>query len=178
MTRERLKKALGYTAIVFVTVLWFAVSIWLGGCSVLNTAQSAPANQTMTEIIADAGAAATSAEQQYQAGTIPQNEYSRAAINDLGNAYNDARAAYTAVLTAEIQYHAAVNTQLASCAPPAVSSSGATTAQPKTGPSCTDATAHATQSQTTLNNANFALSQHVSVLTSKISVVKALQPKN
>lgn len=170
MTKAYIKKALGYTAIVFITLLFLLLASWIGGCSLVNTAQSAPANETLTQIIADAGAAANSAEQQYQAGTIPQNEYSRKAINDLGTAYNDAKAAYSAMLVAEIQYHAAINTQLASCAP-----AGGTPA--KKGPTCADATANANTNQTLLNNANHTLNLQVSTLTGKITAVRALQPK-
>lgn len=32
MTKAHLKKALGYTAIVFVTVAWIAFAVWFGGC--------------------------------------------------------------------------------------------------------------------------------------------------
>lgn len=160
------------------TLTWAA---WIGlfcllcalyGCSLFQTAQSGPANETITEVIADAGAAANAAEAQYNSGAISQTSTNRSVINDLGAAYNDAKTAYLAVLTAETEYQAAVNTQLTSCAPAAGSS--ATTS----GPTCTAATSNVTSKQTALTGANATLSAKVSVLTAKITAVKALSAAN
>jgi hypothetical protein len=151
--------------------LALALACSLAGCSLLNTAQSAPVNKTITEVIADAGVAATTAEQMYQSGQIPQTAAARTAINDLGNAYNDAKTAYIAVLTAETTYQAAVNSQLLACAPPSTAPNG-TIASTGSSATCTNATAHATATKVTLDNSNAALQTKVSMLTAKISAVK------
>ena len=150
-------------------VMWHA-----DGCSLLKSAQSAPANQTITEVIASAGAAANTAAQMYQSGQIPQTATARTAINDLGNAYNDAKTAYLAVLTAETTYQAAVNTQLTACAP--TSSTAKTGTNVGSATTCQTATVHATSQKAELDSANATLSSKVSALTAKVTAVKALTP--
>lgn len=170
MTKHHIKKALGYTAIALFTILWFCFACTIGGCSLVKTAQSAPAQETLTEVIADAGTAALTAEQMYQAGTIPQSAAARTAINDLGNAYNDAKAAYVAVLTAETVYQAAVNSQLQACAPP--STGTGPTAATGSAATCTNATAHATAQKVIMDSSTAALTTKVGALTAKINAVK------
>jgi hypothetical protein len=147
-------------------LLVLAGALALGGCAVLQKAQSAPVNKTITEVIADAGAVANSAEQMYNAGTIPQTAGARTAINDLGNAYNLAKDAWVMVLKAESAYNAAVAAQLSACAP---TSSGAANT---TG--CTAATTNAKTAKTNSDAKTVALQTQVSVLVAKTSNVKAL----
>ncbi len=154
--------------IALMIVLGAACLSVLQGCSALKAVSSAPANETITEVIADAGTVAITAQQMYVAGSIPQTAAVRTAINDLGNAYNAAKSAYQVVLTAEIAYNAAATAQLSACTPPAGALAGATAA------ACTTATANATSAQTQMSAAQAQLSTQVSALVSKTTAVKAI----
>jgi hypothetical protein len=146
------------------------IAVSLSGCAALKSAQSAPVNQTITTVIADAGTAAITAEAMYNAGTIPQNSTTRSAINDLGAAYNDARLAYQTVLQAEAVYKAAVVTQLAACSPPP---SAAVIPASLSG-NCTAATTQANAAKVASDTSSANLSSKISVMVSKTSAVKAL----
>jgi len=141
------------------------------GCAAANTA-SAPANQTITQIIAGAGAAASSAQAQYQGGQIPQTLAARTAINTLGAAYNDARAAFLVVLNAEAAYTQAQNAQIAICAPG--TSPAAVNGLPIT---CASATASVATAQAALASANATLTTKANALSAATSAVKALPTK-
>ena len=143
-----------------------SLAVNLGGCSAITGTKAAPVNQTVTTVIADAGTVAIQAEQMYQAGQIPQTATARTAINDLGAAYNDARAAWLAVLQAESVYRATVNTQLAACAPASATGGGAD--------ACKTATAQASTAKVASDTANAALSTKISVMVSKTATVKAI----
>ena len=160
----RFKKALGYIGITALTVAWLGASIAVCGCGP-KTITAATANKSVSQVIADAGILAITAEQQYQAGTIPQTPAARSAINDLGSAYNQARQLFSAVLYAQATTNGATTTQLAACAP------GGTAA------ACTDATAKVTAAQTVLNTSQAQLTVGIGALTAKTAAVKGLTAK-
>lgn len=164
---EKERSILGAVVAVAVVILVMGAIFLFGGCSALKTATSAPVNETITEVIADAGTVAIQAEQMYTAGSIPQTVADRTAINDLGTAYNDAKAAYSAVLTAEAAYNAAQTAQVTACAPPSTSTQSNAAA-------CTTATQSAAGTQATLTTAQAALSTQVSALVTKTSAVKTI----
>lgn len=133
--------------------------LMLAGCAMQ---QPGAVNRDITTGIADAGSVANNAEQLYQAGKIPQNTGNRNMINGLGNAYNTARAAWTAVLNAESVYNAAQTRQITACAPGAVA----------TG--CTDATSAAATARTQLTTAQVDMNAKVSAMASQTSAVQSL----
>jgi hypothetical protein len=148
-----------------IAVMLMMVTIFLvNGCAVLK-GTAAPVNETITEVIADADTVAIQAEQMYQAGTIPQTTAARTAINDLGGAYNDAKVAFSLVLTAQAAYNGAQAAQVTACAPPSTSTQA-------NAAECTAATATAAARQATLTAAQSALSTQVSALVTKTTAVK------
>jgi hypothetical protein len=106
---------------------------------------------------------AIQAEQQYQAGTSPQTQTARTAINDLGNAYNQAKLVYLQVLSAETAFRDATQAQLQACMPASTNASA-----------CQSATATANTDKLALDTANATLSSSVNVLVSKTTAVKAI----
>jgi hypothetical protein len=140
------------------------------GCAASNVPKAGKLNFTITTVIADAGTIAISAEQQYQAGQIPQNEYTRKVINDLGLAYNDAKQFYSLYLGAYAEYGTAQQKQIQACTP-----AGAGTTQ--TTDACTAATAASTAAQTKLSTSQVNLDSSVSALTTKTNAVKAITKK-
>jgi hypothetical protein len=96
------------------------------GCAALHPT-AGTVNQDITQAIAGAGAAANTAEQEYTAGTITQTAANANAINVLGAAYNDARAAYLVYLNA-------VSLEAAACQPATTTAAdGGVTAIPAPG---------------------------------------------
>jgi hypothetical protein len=140
------------------------------GCAPKNLPKAGQANYTITTVIADAGTLAIQAEQQYQAGTIPQNEYTRKVINDLGIAYNDAKAVYSAYLSVYAEYATAQQKQIQACAP-----AGAGTTQ--TTDNCAAATTSAGVAKTKLDTTQTSLDTSISGLTTKTNAVKAITKK-
>jgi hypothetical protein len=138
----------------------------LFGCAALRKPTAGHINKTVTTVIADAGAAAQQAEALYQAGTIAQTKPHRTAINELVTAYNDAKTAYTLLLTAEQAYQGAANTQLASCSPAA--------GKPASGPTCAAATATAATAKKELDVTQGAFASQVSTLQAKTAAVTSL----
>jgi hypothetical protein len=136
----------------------------LSGCAAKT---AATVNRDITEVIAGAGGAANQAEQEYQSGKIAQTTTARKAINDLGEAYNQARTAYLTVLTAESVYQGALQTQLSACAP---ASSG------NTAPStvCSTATTNANSAAAQLQADQAALNAKVSNLANQTQSVQAI----
>jgi len=153
----------------FIVLSAMIASFLLGGCAASKVATPASVNQTITTVIADAGTVAISAEQQYQAGSIPQNETTRTAINDLGNAYEQAKKVYLQLLATETAFQQAQQAQLTACMPNA-SPAGATSSVA----SCQAATSAATQAKVALDTSNSSLSTSVNTLVSKTNAVKAL----
>jgi len=153
-------------------ILCFAIVVvvmgaaWLGGCAVTNPPSAATVHKTVTTVIADAGTVAIQAEQQYQAGTIPQTAEARNAINDLGNAYNQARQVWQQVLSAESAFRDATTAQLQACAP--------ATTSPSATAACQSATATANADKVSLDAANASLSTSLNTLTTKTNSVKAI----
>jgi hypothetical protein len=152
---------IGFTLFFLLSVMGLAWS--LGGCGAKNPPTAGSVHKTITTVIADAGTVAISAEQQYKAGSIPQTETTRTAINDLGNAYEFAKRVYLRVLAAETTFQHAQQAQLAACAP------AATTTDP-----CKAATAAVQQDQLALDSADATLSTSINTLVSKTSAVKTL----
>lgn len=148
--------------------------VLFAGIQFTGCAAATPANahQTVTEIVAGAGAAANTAEAQYASGAIAQTPANRTAINALGAAYNDARAAFLVVLRAEGTYTQALNAQIGVCAPgaPPTSING----QPLT---CAAASASVTAAQTALATANSALTAKTSALSTATVAVNAIPKK-
>jgi hypothetical protein len=137
------------------------------GCGPKNLPKAGQLNFTITTVIADAGTIAISAEQQYQAGQIRQNEYTRKVINDLGLAYNDAKQFYSLYLGAYAEYGTAQQKQIQACTP------GTT----QTTDACTAATAASTAAQKKLGTSQVNLDSSVSALTTKTNAVKAITKK-
>lgn len=149
--------------------LCLCASVALTSCAAITPAN---ANRDLTIGIASAGAAANAAEQEYQSGQIPQTPANRNAINTLGNAYNDARAAFLVVLTAESVYRGTQNMQIAACAP------GVINLQINGAPAtCATATANATKAQAQLAADNAALTAKVAAMGTQTTQVNALAKK-
>jgi hypothetical protein len=142
--------------------LCFAASLLLSGCQ-KKPITAASVHQTITEAIADAGTVAILAEQQYQAGTIPQTPTNRKLINDLGNAYNKAKDVFQDVLSAEAVARTTTQAQMNACAPAAANSAACDQATKQ----AQVATANAAASQATLTNT-------VNALVTQTSSVKVL----
>ena len=141
------------------------------GCAASNLPKAAQVNQTITQVIADAGTVAILAEQQYQAGTIPQTAAARTAINDLGAAYEDAKQVYSAVLTAERVLTSATTTQLAACSP--ATANGVA----QSAVNCQQATTAATAAKTAADATQANLTASVNALVTKTAAVKAITKK-
>jgi hypothetical protein len=137
--------------------------IGMAGCSAQKPITAATVNQTITTAIADAGTVAILAEQQYQAGTIPQTATNRTLINDLGNAYNQAKTVYQQVLSAEAAANGATQAQIAACAPAAVNSTA-----------CGQATQAAQVAAASVTQQNATLQNTVNALVTQTSSVKAI----
>lgn len=149
--------ALGLSALLFC------------GCGAMKPPKPGSVNQNITVAIADAGTVANQAELMYQAKQIPQTDAVRTAINDLGAAYNEARAAYLVLLTAETVYQATQNQQLIACTPTGDGKA------PASGPaSCSDAAQKAASAKTQLDSAQTALNGKVSAMVTQTSAVKAI----
>lgn len=176
-------------AMAICALVLFVLILSLSGCAAMNAKAptTASVNQSITTVIADAGAVANQAEQEYQSGQIPQTPAVRTAINDLGTAYNDARAAYVVELLATQAYQSAEVKQIAACAPPpspaATTPAGTgvvpTPAVASTTPAtpsaqCQTLTVAANARKVSATNASTQLNQKISALTSKTSAVKSL----
>jgi hypothetical protein len=144
-----------------VTLLLFFCGIT--GCSAQKPITAASVHQTITTAIADAGTVAILAEQQYQAGTIPQTATNRTLINDLGNAYNKAKDVFQDVLSAEAAARSTTQMQINACTPAAANSAACDQATKN----AQVATANAAAAQTTLTNT-------VNALVTQTSSVKAI----
>lgn len=144
--------------------LW--VLVGLAGCIGYN---AATANRDITSVIAGAGAAANQAEQAYQNKTISQTTGARTTINNLGAAYEQARAAYLAVLEAEQIYRNAENMQLTSCVPSLAAASAGSASN------CATITQSASAAQTKLQAAEAALNAKITALAVQTKAVKALK---
>lgn len=154
--------------------LCFGLALFCGlmlfsGCAAAKYT-AANVNQTTTTVIADAGQVAIQAEQSYAAGKIPQNEYTRGAINDLGNAYNQAKVVYAALLQAEATYNYNQAQQIAACQP--ASTQGGVVPDPV---KCTTATQNATTAKAGLDTAQVSLSTSLQALSTKTAAVKAIK---
>jgi hypothetical protein len=146
-------------------------SCLVSGCAARTTAT---AHQDITVGIASAGAAADAAEKEYQAKQIPQSDANRYAINALGNAYNEARAAFLVVLTAESVYRGSQSVQLAACAPGAAATDLKVNGAAVT---CAAATANVTKAKAQLESDNAALSAKVAAMGASTSKVQGLVKK-
>ena len=168
----------GGTGFIVLTAL--LGSFFLGGCA-KNPPTAGSVHKTITTVIADAGTIAITAKQQYQAGTLPQTDTVRVAINDLGNAYNQARQTWLQVLSAEKAFQDAQQAQLIACSPSSTRGLQVQTPNPETIPNalaaCQAATATANADKVALDAANTSLSSSVNVLVTKTSSVKALTAK-
>jgi hypothetical protein len=144
----------------------------LYGCAAATTTS---VNRDITTGIADAGVTAITAEQEYQAGTIPQTPTARTVINDLGDSYNQAKAAWLLVLNAENAYRTAQNQQIAACTPV---TSGSVAANPGSAPiataNCTAATKSATAAQAQVTQTQTALNTTVATMSTQTASVKAI----
>lgn len=170
-------------AMAICALFLFVLILSLSGCAARSAKAptTASINQTITTAIADAGAVANQAEQEYQAGQLPQTAVVRTAINDLGTAYNDAKAAYVVELQATAAYEDGQMQQIAACAPaqsglaptPVAATAPST---PSTAPSakCQSLTVTANARKVAADNAQTQLNQKVSALTAKTSAVKAI----
>lgn len=143
------------------TLLLFFCGI--AGCAAQKPITQASVNQTITTAIADAGTVAILAEQQYQAGTIPQTATNRTLINDLGSAYNQAKDVYQDVLRAEALANSATQIQINACTP-AVANSAA----------CSQATKSAQVAQADVSQKNATLQNTVNSLVTQTSSVKVI----
>lgn len=169
----------------------FGLILSLSGCAARNAKAptTASVNQSITTAIADAGAVANQAKQEYESGQLPQTAAVRTAINDLGTAYNDASAAYVEELRARAAFQSAQIQQIAACKPsttpvatppangvtPTPPAGNATLAAPA-APSadCQSLTVTANATKLAATNASTQLSQKISALTTKTSTVKAI----
>jgi hypothetical protein len=171
LARIRLAGNRRVLATAFVCLLFALIaSLLFTGCAARNVT-AAQANQTVTMVIADAGTVAIAAEQQYQAGKIPQNVSTRTAINDLGIAYNDAKGVYLALLTAEATYNGNQLAQVTACQP--ASTQGGVVPDPA---KCTAATQNATAAKAAADAAQITLTTSLNALSAKTAAVKAITP--
>ena len=160
---------------VLVVIVLVGIDFVMFGCAAMKSPTAASVNQSITTAIADAGTVATQAEQEYQAGQLPQTAAIRTAINDLGTAYNDAKSAYILELQATAAYQGAQMQQITACAPPAPAGSAPTPAAGQTpSPECQTLTVAANARKVAADNAQAQLSEKVSAMVTKTSAVKAL----
>jgi hypothetical protein len=163
------RELLGMAVTLFLIVA-VAVTLLFTGCAARNVT-AGQANQTVTMVIADAGTVAIAAEQQYQAGKIPQNASTRTAINDLGEAYNEAKRVYTLLLTAEANYNGNQLAQVTACQP--ASTQGGVVPDPAR---CAAATQAATAAKSSADAAQVSLTTSLNALSAKTAAVKAITP--
>lgn len=172
---HRRKKMLGYAVLLAIVAGLLGVAMF-AGCGAQKPVTVGTVNKDITLGIAEASTVATTAEAEYQQGVIPQTAATRKAINDLGAAYNVARASWIAVLNAESKARAATNAQLAACtpaaAPPAASGAPLPVAQPR--PTCPAATASAQQAATTLTDVQAKLNTALATMGTQTTAVKAI----
>jgi len=144
-----------------------AVTLLLFFCGVTGCQKkpitAASVHQTITTAIADAGTVAILAEQQYQAGTIPQTPTNRTLINDLGNAYNKAKEVFQDVLSVEAVARSTTQIQINACTPAAANSAA-----------CDQATKNAQVAQANASAAQATLSNTVNALVTQTSSVKVI----
>lgn len=164
------RRLFGATLAVWACFLLAALALVFAGCAARNVTAGS-ANQTVTTVIADAGTVAISAEQSYQSGKIPQTAAARTAINDLGEAYNDAKAIYTALLTAEAAYNGNQLAQVTACQP--ASTQGGIVPDPA---KCAAATQAATTAKAVADAAQGNLTTSLNALSAKTAAVKAITP--
>ena len=149
-----------------VLIVFLAIVSLAAGCMAYK---SSTVNLDITSVIAGAGAAANQAEQAYQAKTIAQTPTARNTINNLGAAYEQARTAYIAMLTAEESYQAAEKTQLNVCSPPPANIAYAN--------SCPPATQATNSALTKFESAQRALNSTIANLANQTKAVQALSKK-
>lgn len=147
-------------------VLMSAALLW-AGCAAKTTAT---VNRDVTTVIAGAGAAANQAATEYNNKTIAQTPTARNAINTLGAAYEEARAAFVTVLSAQAAYQAAEQVQLQACTPANVA--GSTGAG---GGNCAATTQTATAAQAKLTAAESDLNNALANLSNQTKAVQALK---
>jgi hypothetical protein len=162
------KKSLARLAFGCFAFLAIAASLLFAGCAARNVTVG-QVNKSVTTVIADAGTVAISAEQAYQAGKIPQTVGARAAINDLGGAYEEAKRLFSMVLISEAAYNARQSAQMQACQP--ASSQGGVVSDPV---NCQAATQAANTARSSLDGAQANLSTSLQALTAKTAAVKAL----
>lgn len=166
-------KPLARMRLAFIVLLCTLLPICtlLFGCAA-GQYTAAKANQTVTTVIADAGTVAIQAEQDYQSGRIPQTSSARTAINDLGDAYNQAKGVYSALLFAEAGYNSSTLAQVTLCQP--ASTQGGVVPDPA---KCQGATQTASAAKAAVDAAQLKLSASLDALTAKTTAVKALSPR-
>jgi hypothetical protein len=151
------------------------VALLTAGCAGQNAAQApVPVNETVTEAIAAAGALANTAEEEYQAGQIAQTAAYRAAINTLGAAYTDARAAYLVLLNAEAAALVAQNTQQQLCAPAEAGQTVTIDGQPTT---CATATTGAAAAQAKIATAQTTMTAKLTAMQTASAAVQGIPHK-
>jgi hypothetical protein len=130
---------------------------------------AATVNRDVTSVIAGAGAAANQAEQEYQNKVIAQTPAARTAINTLGEAYNQTRNAFIAVLNAESVYRGAEQLQLIACSPATVA--------PANPPAvnCAQTTQNVSNAQAQVQAAQADLSSKIANLANQTKAVQALK---
>lgn len=173
-------------------VILLVLILTLSGCATRNTASAptaASVNKSVTTVIADAGAVANQAKQEYLNGQLPQTKAVRTAINDLGTAYTDASAAYVVELRARAAYQNTLTQQIAACKPeeppaatpaengttPTPAATTPTTTQATPSGQCQSLTAAANARKVADDQAAAQLDQKVSVLASKTAAVKVIK---
>jgi hypothetical protein len=152
--------------------LCLCASVAMGGCAAANgTKASVPLNENITAGIAAAGAAAIKAEQEYEAGQIPQTATNRQIINALGTAYNDALETYRLYLNAASIYQNAQSVQLAACAPNAATTNLQIGGKPA---DCPGATSAATSAQAALGGAQTTFNLKAAAMAHATAAVTAI----
>lgn len=144
----------------------YALILIFSGCAAQT---AATVNRDITAVIAGAGAAANQAEQEYQNKTISQTPAARNAINTLGAAYEQARAAYVIYLDAEKVYQAAEDLQLRACTP------SLTAANPGSAANCQATAQSATAAQSKLQATQNDLNNMIANLAHQTRAVQALK---
>ena len=167
-TKPLARMRLGWKLAFAFTFFAVIASLLFTGCAA-GKYSAARANQTVTTVIADAGTVAISAEQAYQSGKIPQTPAARTAINDLGNAYEEAKRLFSLALLAEGAYNASESAQISACQP--ATSQGGVVSDPA---ACKSATQAATNAKASVDAAQSNLSASLNALTTKTAAVKAL----
>jgi ABC-type Na+ efflux pump permease subunit len=163
------QKVLLRLSVLFLGCAVVLVALLFCGCAAMHSAKAGSVNQNITVAIADAGTVANQAEQMYQTKQIPQTDAVRNSINGLGAAYNESKAAYLVLLTAEAVYQGTQNQQIMACTPTGDGKSITS------GPgSCADATQKANSAKAQLDSSQSALNGKVSTMVSKTSAVKTI----